>query len=104
VATIPRFSPAMPTERAVYELDFVDWLPVGATIASATVAVETNTSPPVTSASLVPLGPVVVNGTKVAIPLTGGVAGRDYLISYTAELSDGGHVTRSAALFILAQL
>jgi hypothetical protein len=80
-----RYTPEHPPgEDCSFGLDFSFILPVGVGIASGSLAILTNTATPADASADWTIGPVTVRGRALYAMLSGGVAGTDYQLKWTA--------------------
>lgn len=82
-----RFEPPHPVGESInYGLDFSPILPPGVTIESGSITVQYNTVPPTPTFDLtvVPLSPIP-NTRRMYATVSGGTAGRDYRLQWTAN-------------------
>ena len=80
-----RFSPEHPPgEDCAFGLDFSFVIPPGVGIQSGTLAILTNTAAPADASADWTIGPVLVRGRALYAMLSGGVAGTDYQLKFTA--------------------
>ena len=97
-----RYSPSHPQGQvATYGLDFSNIIPLGITLESATLTIESNTVPPVAAADFTQ-GPVTTNGRRVYCKLAGGVAAKDYRLTWQATDSLNNVWPRSCLLLVAA--
>ena len=97
-----RYSPSHPQGQvATYGLDYSNIIPLGITLESATLTIESNTVPPQPSTDFT-MGPVTTNGRRVYCQLSGGVAANDYRLTWTAADSLGNTWPRSTLLLCAA--
>ena len=89
----PEFSPG---ESCNFGLDFSFVVPPGVGLASGTLAIYSNTATPAASDSDFVIGPVTVRGRALYAHLSGGVAGKDYQLRWTATDTDGNSWPRTA--------
>jgi hypothetical protein len=94
-----RYSPEHPPgESCSFGLDFSFVVPVGVGIESGTLAIQTNTAAPVDASADWTIGPVTVRGRALYAMLTGGVAGTDYQLKFTAVDTAGNTWPRTALI------
>ena len=80
-----RYTPEhAPGESCSFGCDFSAIVPVGMGLASGTIRIFTNTANPVDVTADWIIGPIQVHGRALYAMLTGGVAGTDYQIQWTA--------------------
>ena len=92
-----RYTPEHPPgEQCNFGLDYSFILPVGVALASGTLAILTNTAAPIDAAGDWTIGPVMVRGRALYAMLTGGVAGTDYQLKFTAVDTAGNTWPRTA--------
>jgi len=97
-----RFLPSHPAgQSCLYGLDFSALLPFGVGIASGSLTAEQNLSPPTPTSDL-QIGPVTMVGRRLYALVAGGVAGRDYRLTWTATDSLGNVWPRTALLLCAA--
>jgi hypothetical protein len=87
-----RFFPAHPPgESCVFGIGFDTVVPAGVGLAWGTLAITTNAVPPVDASAdwTVAEAGVVVRGRGIYARLTGGVAGTDYQLTFTAYDNEG---------------
>jgi hypothetical protein len=78
-------------------MDFSFIIPPGVGISSGTLAIYTNVASPVASSDFT-IGPVAATGQSIYASLSGGVAGTDYQLRWTATDTDGNVWPRVALL------
>ena len=92
-----RYTPEHPPgESCLFGLDFSTILPVGVGLKSGTVQVQTNTATPADASADWVIGPVGVRGRAIYANLSGGVAGTDYQLRWTAVDTLGNRWPRTA--------
>ena len=92
-----RFNPEHPPgESCKFGIDFSFIIPVGVSIESGTLAILTNTAAPSDASADWTIGPVVVRGRALYAMLSGGVAGTDYQLKFTAVDTAGKTWPRTA--------
>lgn len=97
-----RYVPAKPAgERAVFALNYDAVLPRLAVIKSGTVQVRTNTATPADDGSWT-VGAVTIRGRALYADLSGGKAGTDYLLTWTATDDANNVWPRTAACLVTA--
>lgn len=85
-----RYTPEhAPGESCSFGLDFSPILPVGVGIASGELSILTNTANPADASADWRIGPVMVQGRAIYANLSGGVAGTDYQLKWTAHDTAG---------------
>jgi hypothetical protein len=85
-----RFTPEHPPgESCSFGLDYSFIIPVGVRIESGTLAIFTNTAAPTPADADWTVGPIEVRGRAIYANLSGGVAGTDYQLKFTAVDSAG---------------
>ena len=85
-----RYRPEHPVgESCVFGLDFAPVIPPGKAVTSASLAIFTNTVPPVAADADWTKGAVQVRDRVAYATLAGGKAGTDYQLVWTATDSDG---------------
>lgn len=93
-----RYTPEWaPGEKSGIGLDYSFVIPPGVGIAAGALAVFTNAASPSPSSDFT-IGPVTVDGRTIYAGLSGGVAGTDYQLRWTATDSDGNIWPRTALL------
>lgn len=94
-----RYSPEHPPgESCLFGLDFSPVIPPGVGIATGKLDIATNTVPPVEATDDWTVGTIMVRGRALYASLTGGLAGTDYLLTWTAVDTDGNVWPRTAAV------
>jgi hypothetical protein len=83
------FAEKDPVAQLTYTVDWVDWLPAGATIATSTWTLETITADP---APLVNLATLIATA-KTVITISGGTLNKVYSV-YNTITTNGGLVDR----------
>ena len=97
-----RFTPEHPPgENCSFGIDFSFIVPPGVGLTSGSLAIFTNTASPVPADADWIKGPVVVRGRALYAMLSGGVAGRDYQLKFTA-LDTAGNTWPRTALVLCA--
>ena len=97
-----RYEPSHPQGQvATYGLDYANIIPLGITLESATLTIETNTVPPVASSDFT-LGSVTTDGRRVYCQLSGGVSSKDYRLTWQATDSLSNVWPRSCLLLVAA--
>lgn len=92
-----RYTPEHPPgEDCAFGLDYSFVLPVGVGIESGTIQILTNTAVPADASADWTIGPVTVRGRALYAMLSGGVAGTDYQLKFTAVDSAGKTWPRTA--------
>jgi hypothetical protein len=85
-----RYTPEhAPGESCSFGLDYSFIIPVGVGIASGAIAIRTNTAAPVDASGDWTIGAVEVRGRAIYAILSGGVAGTDYQLVWTAVDTSG---------------
>lgn len=98
-----RYLPDHPsTETCYFGLDLSFVIPYGVGVASASLAIFTNSATPVPADADWTAGPVVVRGRSIYALLSGGVIGTDYRLSWTA-VDTMGSVWPRTALILCAE-
>jgi hypothetical protein len=93
-----RYSPEWaPGEQASIGIDFSFVIPPGVGISSGALAIFTNSAAPVSSSDFT-IGPVTVQGRVIYASLSGGVAGTDYQLRWSAADTSGNVWPRTALL------
>jgi hypothetical protein len=93
-----RYTPEFPPgEKSNVAYDFSPIVPPGVGLASGTLAIWTNTVPPVLSTDFT-IGPVSVRGRALYASITGGVEGKDYQLRWQATDTDGNVWPRTGLL------
>lgn len=97
-----RYTPEHPPgESCNFGLDYSFILPVGVALVSGTLAILTNTAAPVDASADWTIGAVMVRGRALYAMLTGGVAGTDYQLKFTA-VDTAGRTWPRVALVLCA--
>jgi len=92
-----RYSPEHPPgENCSFGLDFSFVIPVGVGVESGTLKIQTNTAAPADATADWTIGPVTVRDRAIYAMLTGGIAGKDYQLVWTALDSEGNTWIRTA--------
>jgi hypothetical protein len=92
-----RFNPEHPPgEDCSFGIDFSFVIPPGVGIQSGTLAILTNTAAPIDATADWTIGPVMVRGRALYAMLSGGVAGKDYQLKFTAVDTAGRTWPRTA--------
>lgn len=92
-----RYTPEHPPgEDCAFGLDFSFVIPPGVTLESGTLAILTNTAAPIDASGDWSIGPVMVRGRALYAMLSGGVAGTDYRLKWTAVDTAGRTWPRTA--------
>jgi hypothetical protein len=92
-----RYSPEHPPgESCSFGLDYSFVVPVGVGVESGTLTIQTNTAAPVDASADWTIGPVTVRGRALYAMLSGGVAGTDYQLKFTAVDTAGNTWPRTA--------
>ena len=92
-----RFNPEHPPgESCKFGIDFSFIIPVGVSIASGSLAILKNTAAPADASADWTIGPVGVRGRALYAMLSGGVAGTDYQLKFTAVDTAGNTWPRTA--------
>jgi hypothetical protein len=98
-----RYQPEKPPgETSNFGLDYSFIIPLGVGIASGSLAIFTNTVPPVAADSDWTKGAVTVRGRAVYASLSGGIEGKDYQLRWTAVDTEGNVFPRTT-LVLCAQ-
>jgi len=98
-----RYTPEhAPGEKGDYGLDYSFVVPPGVGLAFGTLAIFTNVASPVDASADFVIGPVTVQGRAIYANLSGGVAGKDYQLRWSATDTDG-NVWPRTALVLCAQ-
>lgn len=85
-----RYEPAHPPgEKCSFGLDFSPIIPPGVGIASGALAITYNDATGADAAADWTMGAVAWRGRALYAELQGGVAGKDYALTWTATDSDG---------------
>lgn len=80
-----RYTPEHPPgETSLFGLDFSPIIPVGVGIKSGTLAIFTNLAVPTDASADWTIGPVMVRGRAIYASLSGGLAGLDYQLRWSA--------------------
>ena len=85
-----------PGDECNFGVDFSFLLPVGVGINSGSIQILTNTANPADAAADWTIGPITVRGRALYAMLSGGVAGTDYQLQFTAFDTAGKKWTRTA--------
>ena len=94
-----RYSPEWaPGEKAIIGFDFSPIVPPGVGISAGSLALKTNTVPPADASADWTPGTVSWRDRTLYATLQGGVAGKDYLLVWTATDTDGNIWPRTAAM------
>src|SRR5215472_4922438 len=97
-----RYTPSHPQgDNQMYALDFSNLLPPGVGIATGSLAIEYNTVPP-TPQSDWTLGPPSVVGRRVYCQCEGGLAAKDYRLTWTVVDSLANQWSRACLLLCAA--
>lgn len=97
-----RYVPSHPAgQTIVYGLDFANILPEGVTIASGSVTVQYNTVPPTPTLDLT-VNALPQAGRRMYARVSGGGAGRDYRLQWTANDNLGDIWIRTTLLLCAA--
>ena len=97
-----RYLPSHPQGQVcTYGLDYATILPLGITLTGASLQIEYNTQPPTPASDFVVSGPTTT-GRRVYCQLSGGISGKDYVISWSAQDSLGNTWPRSCLLLCAA--
>lgn len=97
-----RFTPSHPAGQSItYGLDFANILPQGVTLDGVQIGLYTNTVPPAPSSDM-QQGEVAVVGRRAYTELSGGVAGTDYQVLFTATDNLGNTWPRTVLLLCAA--
>lgn len=92
-----RYTPEHPPgEECNFGLDFSFVIPPGVGLVSGSLAILTNTAAPTDASADWTIGPVTVDGRALYAMLTGGVAGTDYQLKFTAVDTAGKTWPRTA--------
>lgn len=98
-----RYTPEHPPgENCSFGIDYSFILPVGVGIKSGTFQVQTNTAVPVDASADWEIGDVTVRERAIYVNLSGGVAGTDYQLKFTAT-DTAGNVWPRTALVLCAE-
>lgn len=93
-----RYTPSHPAGQSlVYGLDFSAILPPGVTIQQGSASIQYNTVPPTIATDMVATG-LPIMGRRLYATISGGGAGRDYRINFSATDSLGNTLLRSVLL------
>lgn len=85
-----RYTPEHPPgENCSFGVDFSFVIPPGVGLVSGTLAILTNTAAPIDATADWTIGAVTVRGRALYAMLTGGVAGTDYKLVWTANDTQG---------------
>lgn len=85
-----RYTPEHPPgESCSFGLDYSFIIPVGAAIQSGSLAIQTNTANPQPADGDWSISPIEVRGRAIYANLSGGVAGTDYQLVWTAVDTSG---------------
>lgn len=85
MAVSQRYQPShAPDQSAVYAVDFSNMLPPGVGLSQPGVQIQTNTTPPGVALGITTSGGGF-KGRQVWITISGGVAGTDYVITWTVS-------------------
>jgi hypothetical protein len=91
-----RYTPEHPPgENCSFGIDMSFVIPVGASIESGTLAIQTNTANPVDASADWTIGAVQVRGRAVYAMLAGGVSGTDYQLVWTVLDTQGNTWVRT---------
>jgi hypothetical protein len=92
-----RFNPEHPPgETCSFGIDFSFIIPPGVAIADGALQILTNTASPADASGDWTIGPVMVRGRAIYATLSGGVAGTDYQLKFTAVDTAGNTWPRTA--------
>ena len=92
-----RYTPEHPPgESCSFGIDFSFVIPPGVGIASGSLQILTNTAAPVDASTDWKIGPVSVRERALYAMLSGGVAGTDYQLKFTAVDTAGNTWPRTA--------
>lgn len=92
-----RYTPEHPPgEDCAFGLDFSFVIPPGVGLQSGSLAILTNTAAPIDASADWTIGPVTVRGRALYAMLSGGVAGKDYQLKFTAVDTAGRTWPRTA--------
>jgi len=89
-----------PAESCNFGLDYSFILPVGVGIESGTLDILTNTADPQEASSDFTICPVTPRGRAIYAMLSGGIAGRDYQLRWTATDTLGNVWPRTCLLLV----
>jgi hypothetical protein len=96
-----RYTPEHPpSEACTFGLDFSAVVPPGVGISQGRLDIFTNVVPPVAADADWTKGVVSVRGRVLYATLSGGVAGTDYLLRWTATDTDGNVWPRSGLILV----
>ena len=91
-----RYNPEHPPgEKCSFGVDLSFIVPPGVGLASGSLAILTNTAAPIDASADWTIGPVTVRGRALYAMLTGGVAGTDYQLKWTAIDTNGNIFPRT---------
>lgn len=94
-----RYTPEHPPgEDCAFGLDFSFVIPPGVGLQSGSLAILTNTAAPIDASADWTIGPVTVRGRALYAMLSGGVAGKDYQLKFTAVDTAGRTWPRTALI------
>ena len=94
-----RFTPEHPPgENCSFGIDYSFIVPPGVSLASGSLAILTNSAAPADASADWTIGPVTVRGRALYAMLTGGVAGTDYQLKFTAVDTAGNTWPRTALI------
>lgn len=97
-----RYTPEHPPgEECNFGLDFSFVIPPGVGLVGGSLAILTNSAAPVDASAQWTIGPVNVRGRALYAMLSGGVAGTDYQLKWTA-LDTAGKTWPRTALVLCA--
>jgi hypothetical protein len=92
-----RFTPEHPPgENCAFGLDFSFVIPPGVGLQSGSLDILTNTAAPTDASADWTIGPVMVRERAIYANLSGGVAGTDYQLKFTAVDTAGNKWPRTA--------
>ena len=92
-----RFTPEHPPgESCKFGIDFSFIVPPGVGLSSGSLAILTNTAAPADASADWTIGPVQMRGRALYAMLSGGVAGTDYQLKFTAVDTAGNTWPRTA--------
>jgi hypothetical protein len=92
-----RFTPEHPPgESCKFGIDFSFVIPPGVGLLSGTLAILTNSAAPIDASADWTIGAVMVRGRALYAMLSGGVAGTDYQLKFTAVDTAGNTWPRTA--------